>query len=175
MFDRLHMGIYYIIKCKCNQISGILLSGFTMATALLLFSQSALSNSLQPHRLQHTKLPCHLPISQSLLKLMSIESVMPSNHLILCRPLLLPLIFQSIRVVLVVKNLIANAGDTRDEDLIPGSGRSPRGGQGNPLQYSCLENPHGQRSLAGYSPQGCMDLDMTEVNQHACIPETNII
>ena len=90
--------------------------------------------------------------SYSLLKLMSIVSVMPSNHLILCRPLLLPLIFHSIRVVLVVKNLIANAGDTRDEDLIPGSGRSPRGGQGNPLQYSCLENPHGQRSLAGYSP-----------------------
>ena len=90
--------------------------------------------------------------SYSLRKLMSIVSVMPSNHLILCRPILLPLIFHSIRVVLVVKNLIANAGDTRDEDLIPGSGRSPRGGQGNPLQYSCLENPHGQRSLAGYSP-----------------------
>jgi len=78
---------------------------------------------------------------------------MPSNHLILCCPLLLlPSIFPSIRVVLVVKNLTASAGDTRDEGLIPGSGRSPRGGQGNPLQYSCLENPHGQRSLAGYSP-----------------------
>ena len=36
--------------------------------------------------------------------------------------------------------------------LIPGLGRFPRGGHGNPLQYSCLENPHGQRSLAGYSP-----------------------
>ena len=35
---------------------------------------------------------------------------------------------------------------------IPGLGRSPKGGRGNPLQYSCLENPHGQRSLAGYSP-----------------------
>ena len=69
-----------------------------MATALLLFSQSALSNSLQPHRLQHTKFPCHLPISQSLLKLMSIESVMPSNHLILCHPILLPLISPSNRV-----------------------------------------------------------------------------
>ena len=69
-----------------------------MATALLLFSRSALSDSLQPHWLQHTRLPCHLPISQSLLKLMFIESVMPSNHLILCRPLLLPLIFPSNRV-----------------------------------------------------------------------------
>ena len=114
--------------------------------------------------------------SQSLLKLMSIESVMPSNHLILCRPLLLlPSIFPSIRVVLVVKNLTASAGDTRDEGLIPGSGRSPRGGQGNPLQYSCLENPHGQRSLAGYSPQGCMESDRTEVTQQSCILETNIM
>ena len=32
----------------------------------------------------------------------------------------------------------------------------------NPLQYSCLENPHGQRSLAGYSPWGCKQLDMAE-------------
>ena len=45
------------------------------------------------------------------------------------------------QVVLVVKNLPANAGDIRDTGLIPGSGRSPGGGHGNPLQYSCLENP----------------------------------
>ena len=36
------------------------------------------------------------------------------------------------------------------------------GGHGNPLQYSCLENPHGQRSLADYSPWGRKELDMTE-------------
>ena len=42
---------------------------------------------------------------------------------------------------LVVKNPPANAGDVRDEGLVPGSGRSPGGGNGNPLQYSCLENP----------------------------------
>ena len=41
----------------------------------------------------------------------------------------------------MVKNLPANAGDTGDVRLIPGSGRSPEGGNGNPLQYSCLENP----------------------------------
>ena len=41
---------------------------------------------------------------------------------------------------LVVKNLLANAGDLRESGLIPGSGSSPGGGQGNPLQYSCLEN-----------------------------------
>ena len=42
---------------------------------------------------------------------------------------------------LVVKNPPANAGDIRDMDSIPGSGRAPGGGHGNPLQYSCLENP----------------------------------
>ena len=50
---------------------------------------------------------------------------------------------------LVVKNLPANAGDIRDMGSIPGLGRSPGEGHGNPLQDSCLENPHGQRSLAG--------------------------
>ena len=45
------------------------------------------------------------------------------------------------QVVLVVKNPPANAGNIKDVDLIPGSGRSPGGGHGNPLQYSCLENP----------------------------------
>ena len=44
------------------------------------------------------------------------------------------------QVVSVVKNLPANAGDMRDMGLIPGLGRSPGGGHGNPLQYSCLEN-----------------------------------
>ena len=44
-------------------------------------------------------------------------------------------------MVLVVKNLPANAGDIRDTGLIPGSGRSTGGGHGNPFQYSCLENP----------------------------------
>ena len=44
-------------------------------------------------------------------------------------------------VVLVVKNPFANAGDIRDWDSIPGSGRSPGRDRGNPLQYSCLENP----------------------------------
>jgi len=44
-------------------------------------------------------------------------------------------------MVLVVKNPPANAGDVRDVGSIPGSRRSPGGGHGNPLQYSCLENP----------------------------------
>ena len=54
-----------------------------------------------------------------------------------------------------------------DPGSIPGSGRSPGGGlpgggHGHPRQYSCLENPHGQRSLAGYSPWGHEELDTTE-------------
>ena len=49
-------------------------------------------------------------------------------------------------MVLVVKTLPANAGDIRDADLIPGSGRCPGGGHGNPLQYSCLENPMDRRA-----------------------------
>ena len=44
-------------------------------------------------------------------------------------------------MVLVVKNPLANAGDVRDAGLIPELGRSPGGEHGNPLQYSCLENP----------------------------------
>ena len=45
------------------------------------------------------------------------------------------------QVALVVKNLPAHEGDARDVGLIPGLGRSPGGGHGNPLQYFCLENP----------------------------------
>ena len=49
-----------------------------------------------------------------------------------------------IQVVLEVKNLPATTGDVRDASLIPGLGRSPGGGHGNPLQYSYLENPMDQ-------------------------------
>ena len=55
-------------------------------------------------------------------------------------------------MVLVLNNLPANAGDIRDMGSIPGWGRSPGGGHGNPLQCSGLENSHRQRSLAGYGP-----------------------
>ena len=61
-------------------------------------SHSVVSNSLQPHGLQQARLPCPSP-TPGAYSLMSIESVMPSNHLILCRPLLLlPSIFPSIKV-----------------------------------------------------------------------------
>ena len=71
-------------------------------------------------------------------------------------------------MALVVKNLHANAKDIRDKGSIPGSGRSPEGGHGNPLQYSCLENPMDTRSLAGYNPQGHKELDTPEwLRMHA--------
>ena len=57
------------------------------------------------------------------------------------------------------KESFCSVGDLRS---IPGLGRPPGGGHGNPLQYSCLENPHGQRSLVSYSPWGHKESDMTE-------------
>ena len=62
----------------------------------------------------------------------------------------------------MVKNQPANTGDIREMGSIPASGRSPGGGHGNPLQYSCLEKSHGQRSLAGYSPWGHKESDTAE-------------
>ena len=82
----------------------------------------------------------------------------------------------SLFVMIILKNSIAfcNMGfpggsDSKESACnsgnlgsILGLGRSPGKGNGNPLQYSCLENPHGRRSLAGYSPWGCKYLVMTE-------------
>ena len=57
------------------------------------------------------------------------------------------------------KESACNVGDLGS---IPELGRAPVRGHGRPLQYSCLENPHGHRSLAGYSPWGRKELDTTE-------------
>ena len=63
----------------------------------------------------------------------------------------------------VVKNLLANAGDSGDAALITGSRRSPGGGNGNPLQYSCLENSMDRGAWwAIYSPWSRKESDMTE-------------
>ena len=59
----------------------------------------------------------------------------------------------------MVKNPPANAGDVGS---VAELGRSPGGGNGNPLQYSCLRNPMNRRALAGYSPWGHKDSDTTE-------------
>ena len=69
-------------------------------------------------------------------------------------------LWQSSLVAQKAKHLFAcNAGDL---GLIPGVGRPPGGGHGNPLQCSHLENPHGPRNLAGYSLWGCKESDTTE-------------
>ena len=60
------------------------------------------------------------------------------------------------------KESACSAGDL---GLFPGLGRSPGGGHGNPLQYSCLENSHGQRSLVGYSLWGLKESDTTKHSQ----------
>ena len=83
------------------------------------------------------------------------------------------------QVALVVKNLPANAGDIKDENLMPELGRSPRGDlleempqsrslEQQPTRVFLLAESHGQRSLVGYSPQSCKVLDMTEATQHTC-------
>ena len=60
-----------------------------------------------------------------------------------------------------------SAYNVGDLGLIAGVGKSPGGGHGNPVQYSWLENPHGQGSLGGYSPQGCTESDPTEATKHS--------
>ena len=62
----------------------------------------------------------------------------------------------------VVKHPPANAGDTRDSDLISVSGRSPGRESDSPFQYSCLKNSHGLRSLAAYTPWGHKESNTTE-------------
>ena len=87
---------------------------------------------------------------------------MDSSHL---EPSLLPVGFSlgSVR-----KQSDCNVGDL---GFIPGLGRSPRGGHGNPLQYSCLEISQGHRSLMGYIPWGHKDSDMTEqLSTAQCFP-----
>ena len=72
----------------------------------------------------------------------------------------------------MVKNLPANVEGVCNVSLIPGSGRSSGGEHGNPLQYSCLENPHGQRSLAGYDPGTHKESDTTEQLKHSTAEPT---
>ena len=64
----------------------------------------------------------------------------------------------------MVKNTLANAGDGADAGLIPGLGRSPGGGHGNPLQYSCLKKPYrSPRRSWQATVRSVTELDTTEV------------
>ena len=71
-----------------------------------------MSDCLPPHGLQHNRPPCPSPTLRSLLKLMSIKSVMPSNNLILCHPLLLSSFFPSIRVFSLMSQFFASGGQS---------------------------------------------------------------
>ena len=96
--DKVHIGSYLKFIHFYFVVLYMIFKAFTLLVFiwLLLFSHSVVSDSLQPCGPQHA---LSFTISQSLIKLMSIESVMPFNHLFLCHPLLLlPSIFPSIRV-----------------------------------------------------------------------------
>ena len=123
------------------------------------FSLSVVSNSLRPHGLQHARLPCPSPTPGAYSNSCPLHwwchptissSVVPFSFFNLCKDF--PGGSDG-------KESACNEGDLGS---IPGLGRSPGGGHGNPLQYSCLENLHGQRSLVGYSQWGSKELDMTE-------------
>ena len=70
------------------------------------------------------------------------------------------------QVAPVVKDLTATAGDVRDLGLVPGSGKIPWRRAWQPTLVFLLGELHGQRSLAGYSPCGCKELDLTEMTLH---------
>ena len=71
---------------------------------------------------------------------------------------------------LVVKNPPANAGDIRDVSLVPGSGRSPGEGQGNPLQCPCLENPMNGGAWQATVQTVAKESDTTELTEHPRMP-----
>ena len=70
------------------------------------------------------------------------------------------------------KESACNAGDL---GLIPGLGRIPGGGHGNSLQYSCLENPHGQRNLVGHRPWGRKESDTTAHRDAGSFPGSSVV
>ena len=72
------------------------------------------------------------------------------------------ILLRAFQVALVMKNLPANTGDIRNAGSIPGPGRSPGRGHGNPFQYSCLKNPMGRGSWWA-TVHSVAELDMIEV------------
>jgi len=114
-------------------------------TVKVLVAQSCLT--LQPHKLQPTRLLCLWNSPGKNVGLGSHSLGFPGDS--------------------DSKESTSNVGDLGS---ITGLGSSPGGRHGKPLQYSCLENPHGQRSLAGYSPWGRKESDTTEqlsIAQHS--------
>ena len=126
----------------CDAGAGILETICGFASSPLLVSAKwggCPGRSCKPGRGKGTALPvsfCVIP-----------ESITPASHVHLghaCFFLSLPGAYQVALVVTKKKNLPTFSGDSKDEGSIPGLGRSPGEGNGNPLQYSCLENPMGR-------------------------------
>ena len=115
-------------------------------------SRSVMSDSLRPHESQHARPPCPSPTpgvhwdsrpsSQWCHPAIS-SSVVPFSSWLNSSQHQDIFSEYSLVLALVVKNLPVNAGRLRDVSSIPGWGRSPGGGHGNPLQYSCLQNAMG--------------------------------
>ena len=97
------------------------------------------------------------------------------RHLVHNKPSIrLAVIINAFIVIIIIQDYYIEAGypgssaskesayNVGDLGSIPGLGRTPGGGHGNPLQYSCLENPHGQRSLAACSSWGHKESDTTK-------------
>ena len=70
-------------------------------------------------------------------------------------------------MVLVVKNPLASAGDRRDVGSVPGSGRSPGGGNGQTTPVFLPRKSHGERSLVGHSPWGRKESDPAGATEHS--------
>ena len=78
--------------------------------------------------------------------------------------------------VSLYKQSACNAGDRDiDIDSIPGLGRSPGRGHGNPIEHSCLGNPQAQRSLEGYSPKGHKIQSTERLDTHAQLPQDKLL
>ena len=157
------LSIIFIVKIMLKKSSAVqsFIANLCLSQWIQFSSVPQSCPSLQPHGLTAAHQASLSNTNMSLLKLMFIKSVMPSNHLILCRPLLLPpSIFPSLRVfsnesvlcirwpkywaslvALMVKNLPA-----MQETWVPFLGWEdfPGEGKGDPLQYFCLENPVGR-------------------------------
>ena len=121
-----------------------------------------MSDPFRPRELQHARPPCPSPIPgvhpnpSNTVSLHSLGKVfsclISSNYYTFICTLSRCIECWWASPVAQSKEFACSAGAVGDTGLIPGSGRSPGGENGNALQYSCLENPHGQRSLVGYSP-----------------------
>ena len=91
-----------------------------------------------------------------------IWKISSQGHLDCCLTKYLGTVLESVSGGSVLKNLPTNSGDIGDMGSLPGLGRSPGGGNGNPCQYSCLENSMDGGAWQGYTPWGRKELDTTE-------------